>query len=49
MKTLRDKVVPFVKVRWQHRKGSEWTWESKSKMCKHYLDLFLDEDFEDEI
>ncbi|KAJ9546700.1 hypothetical protein OSB04_019243 [Centaurea solstitialis] len=27
--TLRNKEIRYVKVLWQHRKGSEWTWESE--------------------
>lgn len=43
------KVVDLVKVRWQHRKGLEWTWESKDKIREHYLELFGAVDFKDEI
>ena len=31
-KTLWNKVVGFVKVHWQHRKGSEWTLEPGEEM-----------------
>ena len=27
VKNLRNKEIPLVKVQWQHRKGSEWTWK----------------------
>ena len=49
MKILRNKVVSLVKVQWQHRKGSEWTWELESKMCEHFLELFTTADFEVEV
>ena len=52
MKTLMNKVVQLVKVQWQHRKGSEWTWESEEEMREHYPQLFSDSiaaDFEDEV
>ena len=51
-KTLRNKVIQLVKVQWQHRKGSEWTWEAEEKMREHYPELFADSavaDFEDEV
>ncbi|KAI3735903.1 hypothetical protein L6452_15427 [Arctium lappa] len=47
-KTLRNKVISLVKVQWQHRKGSEWTWEPETEMRKDYPELFADIDFEDE-
>ncbi|KAJ9548848.1 hypothetical protein OSB04_021391 [Centaurea solstitialis] len=31
-KTLRNKEVGIVKVQWDHRKGSEWTWEPEDEM-----------------
>ena len=51
-KTLRNKVVQLVKVQWQHRKGSKWTWESEGEMREHYPELFLAAtaaEFEDEV
>ena len=50
-KDLRNKRVELVKVQWQHRKGSEWTWEPVSEMMEHYPELFQDRaaDFEDEV
>ena len=39
-KTLRNKEVELVKVQWQHRKGSEWTWEPEDEMREHYPELF---------
>ena len=30
-KTLRNKAIQLVKVQWQHRKGSEWTWEAEQE------------------
>ena len=34
-KNLRNKVVELVKVKWQHRKGSEWTYEPEDEMREH--------------
>ena len=51
-KTLRNKAIQLVKVQWQHRKGSEWTWEAEEEMREHYPELFADSavaDFEDEV
>ncbi|KAI3752384.1 hypothetical protein L2E82_24389 [Cichorium intybus] len=49
MKTLRNKTIGLVKVQWQHRKGSEWTWEPEEEMRRHYPELFTIADFGDEI
>ena len=49
VKILRIKEVPMVKVQWEHRRGSEWTWEPGAEMREHYLELFATTDFEDEI
>jgi hypothetical protein len=48
-RTSRNKVVNLVKVQWQHRKGSEWTWEPEIEMKRNYPDLFTGLDFEDEV
>ena len=48
-RTLLNKEVKLVKVKWQHRKGSEWAWEMDDEMRKHYPNLFTLEDFEDEV
>ena len=50
-KDLRNKRVELVKVQWQHRKGSEWTWEPVDEMMEHYPELFQDRaaDFEKEV
>ena len=34
---LRNKRVELVKVQWQHRKGSEWTWEPEDEMREHLM------------
>ena len=47
-KRLRNKEVKLVKVQWQHRKGSEWTWEPESEMRGFYPELFGPAGFEDE-
>ncbi|KAJ9546328.1 hypothetical protein OSB04_018871 [Centaurea solstitialis] len=40
VKRLRSKEIRIVKVQWQHRKGSEWTWEPEAEMREHYPELF---------
>ena len=40
IKVLRNKEVPLVLVQWQHRKGSEMTWESESEMHEQHPELF---------
>ncbi|KAJ9536944.1 hypothetical protein OSB04_029677 [Centaurea solstitialis] len=42
VKRLRNKEIGIVKVQWQHRKGSEWTWEPEAEMREHYPELFSD-------
>jgi hypothetical protein len=49
VKTLRNKEIKYVKVLWQHRKGSEWTWEPEADMRAHYPELFEGIDFGDEV
>ena len=39
-KSLRNKDIGLVKVQWQHRKGSEWTWEPEEEMRRNYPQLF---------
>ncbi|KAJ9558488.1 hypothetical protein OSB04_013102 [Centaurea solstitialis] len=46
---LRNKEIRYVKVLWQHRKGSEWTWEPEVEMRAHYPELFDGIDFGDEV
>ena len=48
-KILRHKEIPFVNVQWEHRRGSEWTWELEAEMREHYPTLFIPEDFEGEV
>ncbi|KAJ9541556.1 hypothetical protein OSB04_028062 [Centaurea solstitialis] len=40
VRRLRNKEIGIVKVQWQHRKGSEWTWELEAEMREHYPELF---------
>ncbi|XP_022024159.1 uncharacterized protein LOC110924465 [Helianthus annuus] len=40
VKNLRNKAVRQVLVQWQHRKGSELTWEAEDEMRKQYPFLF---------
>ncbi|KAJ9553378.1 hypothetical protein OSB04_017423 [Centaurea solstitialis] len=42
VRRLRNKEIGIVKVQWQHRKGSEWTWEPKVEMRELYPELFSD-------
>ncbi|KAJ9546360.1 hypothetical protein OSB04_018903 [Centaurea solstitialis] len=49
VKRLRIKEIVLVKVQWQHRKGSEWTWEPEAEMRERYPGLFSQTDFGDEI
>ncbi|KAJ9536008.1 hypothetical protein OSB04_un000824 [Centaurea solstitialis] len=39
-KTLRNKEIGVVKVQWEHRKGSEWTWEPEDEMRSNHPELF---------
>ena len=49
VKTLMNKVVNLVKVQWQHRKGSKWTWEPEFEMREQYPELFDEDDFKGEV
>ena len=40
IKVLRNKEVPLVLVQWQHRKGSEMTWEPEREMRAQHPELF---------
>ena len=42
IKVLRNKEVPLVQVQWQHRKGSELTWEPEREMREQYAELFAE-------
>lgn len=49
-KTLRNgKTVHSVKIQWQHKKGSEYTWEPEDEMREHYPGIFIGTDFEAEV
>ncbi|KAJ9544596.1 hypothetical protein OSB04_024303 [Centaurea solstitialis] len=37
VKQLRNKEIGLVKVQWQHRKGSEWTWEPEADMRERFV------------
>ena len=41
LKKLRNKEIGIVKVQWQHRGGSEGTWEPETEMRENYPELFL--------
>ncbi|XP_022007702.1 uncharacterized protein LOC110906960 [Helianthus annuus] len=40
VKSLRNKKINQVKVKWEHRKGSDTTWESEEEMQRLYPILF---------
>lgn len=40
VKTLRNKEIGILKVQWEHRRGSEWTWEPEDEMRRNYPELF---------
>ncbi|KAJ9536818.1 hypothetical protein OSB04_un000042 [Centaurea solstitialis] len=42
-KSLRNKEIGLVKVQWEHRKGSEWTWEPEAEMRSNYPALAIGE------
>ncbi|GKC72072.1 putative reverse transcriptase domain-containing protein [Tanacetum coccineum] len=41
VKRLKQSHIPIVKVRWNSRRGPEFTWESEDKMKKKYPHLFV--------
>ena len=49
IKVPRNKEVPLVLVQWQHRKGSEMTWEPEHEMREQHPELFAERDFEGEV
>ena len=49
IKVLRNKEVSLVLVQWQHRKGSEMTWEPEREMREQHPELFAERDFEGEV
>ncbi|MDV3199491.1 MAG: hypothetical protein Q8874_02875 [Sweet potato little leaf phytoplasma] len=40
-KRLKQSSIPIVKVRWNARRGPEYTWESEDQMMKKYPHLFM--------
>nr|GEW17948.1 hypothetical protein [Tanacetum cinerariifolium] len=40
VKRLKKSLIPIVKVRWNSRRGPEYTWERKDQMKKKYPHLF---------
>ncbi|GKE37328.1 hypothetical protein Tco_1460733 [Tanacetum coccineum] len=40
VKRLKQSRIPIVKVRWNSRRGPEYTWERKDQMQKKYPHLF---------
>ncbi|GKF86326.1 hypothetical protein Tco_0254153, partial [Tanacetum coccineum] len=37
---MKQSRIPIVKVRWNSKRGPEFTWERKDQMQKKYLHLF---------
>ncbi|GKC29492.1 hypothetical protein Tco_1036786, partial [Tanacetum coccineum] len=42
VKRLKQSHIPSVKVRWNFRRGPEFTWESKDQFRKKYPHLFTE-------
>ncbi|GKC72660.1 hypothetical protein Tco_1118543, partial [Tanacetum coccineum] len=40
VKRLKQSCIPIVKVRWNSRRGPEFTWEHEDQMQKKYPRLF---------
>ena len=40
VKRLRHNKIPIIKVRWEGKRGAEFTWELKSEMKTKYPQLF---------
>ncbi|GJZ57155.1 hypothetical protein Tco_0612649 [Tanacetum coccineum] len=40
VKRLKQSHIPIVKIRWNSRRGPEFTWEREDQMQKKYLHLF---------
>ncbi|GKF70979.1 hypothetical protein Tco_0207093 [Tanacetum coccineum] len=40
VKRLKQRYIPIVKVRWNSRRGPEYTWEREDQMQKKYPHLF---------
>nr|GFB30621.1 putative reverse transcriptase domain-containing protein [Tanacetum cinerariifolium] len=40
VKQLKQSRIPIVKVRWNSKRGPEYTWEREGQMWKKYLHLF---------
>ena len=40
VKRLKQSKIPIVKVRWNARRGPEYTWEREDEMMKKYPHLF---------
>ncbi|KAC9385009.1 hypothetical protein E3N88_45925 [Mikania micrantha] len=47
VKHLRRSRIPIVKVRWNLKRGAEFTWEREDHMTSKYPQLFIEEDVPD--
>nr|GFB16435.1 putative reverse transcriptase domain-containing protein [Tanacetum cinerariifolium] len=45
VKRLKQSRIPIVKVRWNSRRGPEYTWEREDQMQKKYPHLFANPEF----
>ncbi|GKG29290.1 hypothetical protein Tco_0416655, partial [Tanacetum coccineum] len=41
VKRLKQSRIPIVKVRWNSRRGPEFTWEREDQMQKKYPHIFI--------
>ncbi|GJU00635.1 hypothetical protein Tco_0576436 [Tanacetum coccineum] len=41
VKRLKQSRIPIIKVRWNFRRGPEFTWEREDQFKKKYLHLFI--------
>nr|GEZ92165.1 putative reverse transcriptase domain-containing protein [Tanacetum cinerariifolium] len=48
VKRLKQRRIPIMKVRWNSRRGPEYTWEREDQMQKKYPHLFAREHFLDQ-
>ena len=42
VKQLKESRIPIVKVRWNSRRGPEFTWEREDQMRLKYPHIFVD-------
>ena len=47
IKSLKHSKIPIVKVRWNSKRGPEYTWEREDHMKAKYPHLFVDRDMDE--